>query len=323
MGGDIEIMPASNGRLPEVSLQVYQQVYNDLTGKNEHIRRLWLDAHVIRVSDIEQLHQRLEQCAEQYALLSSHCQVSVRNNTHESERYSSFEKFIRTGLGKNSATEEVEIVYDFLLKLPRVEEAKPYRIELGLRSEIGVVDGFRKHNVSETEVRLFHEFTSGKARMDISYIDLAVARSFEATISNWYDGLEKSREQPFQGFMKYLAPSVGLFSRISAIVVAAVFLSFSFSSNINENSDLYRLGLMSVAVLYIVNLIAIKIANMIEKSIKSRRPLAAILLSQQDQVLLDAQRRQIFKSIGSSIFGILGSILISLIATYIARIIGL
>lgn len=130
MSGEMEILPDSGGQSTEVSLQVYQQVYNDLTGKSEHLRRLWLDPHVITASDLEQLHQRLEQCAEQYRMLASHVQVSVTYNNQESERFSSFEKFVRTGLERNNPTEEVELVYDFLLELPKVQEAKPYRIEL-------------------------------------------------------------------------------------------------------------------------------------------------------------------------------------------------
>jgi hypothetical protein len=126
-----------------------------------------------------------------------------------------------------------------LLQLPKVDEAKPYRIELGFRSEVGVVSGFKKNNVSDAEVRLFHSITSAKARMDISYVDLAVARSFEATISSWYDGLEKNVEQPFRGFSRILAPVVGVSIRIAAIVAAAILLTYTFSSRVMASEHLY------------------------------------------------------------------------------------
>jgi hypothetical protein len=323
MENDQEMVSLSGSRSASVSLQVYQQIYNDLTGKSEHLRRMWLDPHVIKFSDLEGLHHRLEQCAEQYRCHASHAQISVRYSNQEGERFSSFEKFARLGLNRNSSTEEVELVYDFLIELPHVQEPKPYRIELGFRSEIGVVDGFARNKVSDAEVSLFHQFSMGRARIDISYIDIAVARSFEASIASWYEALQKNHEKPFSGFSRLLAPSAGVLARIAGLVAATFLLLLNLSAEVHSNQEIFERGLVAALALMVTNIFGIRLGNFVEKMVLRRRPLSAVILSECDKRLLGAQRFQFWHSVASSCGGFLGGILIGLASAYIGRLIGL
>lgn len=159
--------------------------------------------------------------------------------------------------------------------------------------------------------------------MDISYIDIAVARSFEAAISSWYDSLEKSKERPFRGFSKMLAPVAGVLARVAAIFSAAVLLAFLFLSEIDTVGSVYQYGLYSAVALMLANVLSLRIAAFVERSIERRGPLSALLLSKCDGRLLTAQNYQVWKSLGSSLLGVLGSILVGLITAYIGRFVGL
>lgn len=306
-----------------ISIQVYQDIYNEITGKSEKIRRLFTSSHIARFEDFQQLHFRFEQFVKQYDCIVSNCSISISYSNQATERFSSFEKFERTGLNRSHSIEQVEITYDLLLRVPQSKEARPYRVEIGLRSELGIIDSFQKHDVSDAEVRLFHSFARGTARLEITYVDITVARSLESQVVDWYESLKKSKERPFRGFSRKAAPVSGLLVRFSGLLSAGLVLLFLFSDRIDTLSSLYRSALVSMLVIILLNILFMRLSSWVERTVERRRPMSAIVLSTVDEDLLNEQKAQLWLAIKQTAWAISGAIALGLATAYIASMIGI
>ena len=229
MSGLIESSEGNNKDQGSLSLQVFQDVYNQITGKRESINRLFFEPHHIRIPNLEALHYEMKRATEQWIDAESSCTVSVRFVDGSRCTHSGFNRFRIDCPNSNHATEDLEIEYDFLVLLPKTSEAKPYKVTLHLRSTLGVMSRLTERGVSETERAMFYEFSSGTARLDISYVDLAVARNLEATVENWYKSLPQTKKRGSRKLTQLLARPFGNLVRICA--AAACCWSFWYFSN--------------------------------------------------------------------------------------------
>ncbi len=168
----------------EVSLQVIQDVYNDITGRTERLGRYFFDAHRIEFSDIENLHRSIEALMEQYHCMGSNCSITVRYIDDKTERVSSFQKFAAQGTTRNECVEEFELEYNFLIILPKTNEARPYTLEVGLRNTMALPKKMENLQASDIQRRISFESMRLTGRMTIEYVDLAVARSIEAQVED-------------------------------------------------------------------------------------------------------------------------------------------
>lgn len=139
--------------------------------------------------DIERLHKDFEIQLEQYDCTVTNCHVSVKYCNGKSEGFSGFNRFKLNGVNKSSPTENIDIKYDFLVLLPKTNEAKPYKLIVGIRSTLGVVQRLYESRASKAETNFFFQLERATARLEIHYVDLAVARSLEALVEDWYKSL--------------------------------------------------------------------------------------------------------------------------------------
>lgn len=304
------------------SLQVYQDVYNSITNRTESLKCIKHDPHVVRFDDIKNLHYLIEQVIEQYDCRTSSLTVTVSFVANKSESFSSFQKFEAFALSRADCVDEIDLEYDFFIVLPKTKEPKAYNIKIGIRSTLAVVEGFRVNNATEAEKSLFHMYTQGTMRLAISYVDIAVARSLESCVLEWYRGLEKSTSFSFGRFRKFFAPSIGLIVRSLPIAVAAFFLFLNARENVVSNEQLFASGLIAFVVLMISSFMANRVASRIEKEVSRLAPLSVILLSKSDENLRIKNSRSFWISVFAWCGGVLLSVTLSLVASFIGSQLG-
>jgi hypothetical protein len=320
MANEVDVV-TKRGRSP--SLQVVQDVYNDLTGKTERTARIFYDSHVASLADLENLHHSIEQSLEQYDCKASNCSIGVRLCDGKSERFSSFSKFKTQGTNRSRATVGVELEYDFLIVLPKTLEAKPYKVAVGLMSGLGVIEGFKHTNASATEQSMYFELHSGTARLEILYVDLAVARSLEAVVEDWYRGLTKVNSSRFSTEIRKNSRWIPALVRSALLGSMLGFSYYLTHSTVGTNANLYRAFLISAAVSGIALSFAVPVASRASRIIDRSRPSSAVVLSKVDQELLDAQKsgpvRAVLKVLGQGV----AVVIMGLITTYVAIKLGM
>jgi hypothetical protein len=317
----------SNGEVIELnsnvpSLQVYQDIYNSITNKTESLRCIKHDPHVVRFEDIKNLHYSIEQVIEQYDCRNSSLSVTVSFIANKSESFSSFEKFELFALNRADCVDEVDFEYNFFIILPKTKEPKAYNLKIGIRSTLAVVEGFRVNKASEAEKNLFHMYTQGTMRLAISYVDIAVARSLESCVLEWYRALEKSKSFSFGSYRALTASVIGLTVRSLPVIAAAFLLFFYARGNVQSNDQLFAFGLISFVVLIISGLLANRVASRIEKEVTRIAPLSVVILSKADQSLQSKNAKSFWISILSWVFGVVFSIAVGLLVSFLGSKLG-
>lgn len=216
--GDAATQAISLENGTELSFQQYQDVYNRLTGRSEKIRKIFFEKHLVTLEHLVNLNDVIEQGVEQYTCHSASVTISVFYVDGTSERWSSFEKLRLQAPNKSVCAESVEIEYDLLLTLPKLTDPRPYKLIFGCRSELGFQKKLDMDQASKFERRMARDMRMGTARLSISYVDLVVARSFEAFITNWFSALPKSEETFGKKVIRFLTPASGIFTRLLLIL---------------------------------------------------------------------------------------------------------
>lgn len=84
--GNIEVIRVGDAGSP-VSLKVYQDVYHQVTGRTEQIRKRYSDHLLVEFSEIEQLHIKIQQLCDMHKIVACNEVISV---FHEKERKEQF-----------------------------------------------------------------------------------------------------------------------------------------------------------------------------------------------------------------------------------------
>lgn len=306
------------GTESQVSVQVFQDVYYSLTGKSERLTKLFYDCHDISIDEIKNLHHVIEQTLEQYEIVASNCFVVVRYADSRSERFSGFSRFETQCSSRSCPTEDVAIEYDFAIALPKTREARPYKLRVGLRSTLGVLKKFEIRNSSDFERRMFFEYDNATARLDLEYVDLAVARNLEAQVETWYGDLKKrnlNSLQKWAGRMKGIAATL---MRVMALTLAAALSVAWFSPELTSEIQLFHALSATVASFLALNLLTFHGANAVSKWLGRITEVSVVRLSKADNACMSEREKStaflLFRSLGIALL----TILTGLITTYLA-----
>jgi hypothetical protein len=202
-------------------LQKYQSIYRDLTDRPERKLMFKSDRHRISIDHIKSLHRIIEQTARAMTVLASSCEVTQRMADASSERWSSMEKFRAHGAELTQVTTDIQIIYNFLIKLPHAGKPGQYKITISLRNELHSLDKHRKDTSEVDEVELIILSRLATARWEIEFTDMSVGRMFSLAISQWYEGLPLHPTPLAEKVLKYSKPYIPAAVRlVSASIIA-------------------------------------------------------------------------------------------------------
>jgi len=169
-------------------MQVVQDIYNELTGKSEKLTKIFDINHKANFEDIGQLHSKILQLYEQYNIVSKNCSVTVYYIDDGKDQFSSFERFQLLDRSSTSPVENIRLVYNFLIVLPKTDRPQSYEIEVDIHSRAAL----RKRAQSEMgRTKIFFQTFRQTGQVDIEYVDYTVARNFRVAIEGWFNSLEK------------------------------------------------------------------------------------------------------------------------------------
>ena len=174
-----------------VSMQMVQDVYNEITGKTENISKSYRLHHKTSLVDLEQLNIKIHQLYEQYNIIEDNCNVTLYHVDDCKEVFSSFERFKLGDKSSLSSVGNIRLQYNFLILLPKTNRPQPYKIEVDIHSRAAIKQkASKEHGMAR---RIMHIVASRTAILEIEYIDYTVARNFRTAIDSWFNGLEQSK----------------------------------------------------------------------------------------------------------------------------------
>lgn len=177
----------------QISFQLAQDFYNEITGKSERLKELYSDPFILKLNDIEQLYQRLLQSTEQYNICSFHETYTVNYVDDSSERFSSLERLKLHNGSKGSAVEEFIATFSILIILPKTSRPQEYKITVRLASRVAKIEEMRRQIGSMPfEIPLYQLENANAASFSIDYVDSTVANALMSVIKSWFNTVEKN-----------------------------------------------------------------------------------------------------------------------------------
>ena len=321
MTHEIQTVRTDSGQ--DVSFQVYQDIYNTLTGKTEKIFRVIYRPYIINANDISSLHDLVSQLLEQYNVTSSSLKITLSYTDKKVERYSGLERFLLHSKAYNCAIELIDFTYDILIVLPKTHEPKPYQINIGLRSTVGMLERLHGPHTTRFERDLFEEMDRATGKISIKYIDYAVGKTLETNILHWFEKLPCEKTLIKEKYLTQLSAAALFITRLGALSVAAFGLIKSLRPEINSGKDLFEAGIIGATTLLAVNLAAIQLTSLARGAKSVFRPSSFINLTDCDESARRNLYRTRAKRIGSAIFACIAAISLGVVGNFASKFFGI
>lgn len=225
------VVMGDNKASSQISFQLAQDFYNEITGKSENIKERENDSFVLTLNNVEQLYHRVYQSAEQYNVCSSNETYSVRYVDDSSERYSSIERLKLHAESKGSAVESIDIQFNLLIVLPKTQRPQEYKINVTLASRVARIEGMKEElGPMSNEIPLYQFERMKTAVFSIDYIDVGVANAMMSVLKAWYNSLEKNNASKLLKNARLVSHLFPRFFKYSLLSVSCYYI-YSLSSH--------------------------------------------------------------------------------------------
>lgn len=309
----------------DLSLKIYQDIYHQITGKTEEIRKRYKDAIKIEKSDVQQLHHKMVQLFDIHNVVASNSAFTIFYEKERKEQYTSFEQF--EAFKSNGTSPVVSIVLQYFLSIipAKLEKPQEYKVTIRLSSRTVQLKTLREDAPAYIQA-LAGMITSETAEIRIQYADYIVARGFLEAFSEWIDACTKTPESKIIKFCQrysHFIPPIG------KIVIAALYGAFVYTAIdkvFTVDSDLILLTkflTLSGTIFVVAVFSSAPILRLIERSIDSFSYLSWIKINKGDENVIKKESSSQLKNglifIGSSMAVIALGVLSSQISEFIDK----
>jgi len=320
--GDVAIIGDEAGKGTPVSMQLIQDIYNEFTGKTEEITQTYKKPFQASISDLEQLNAKIHQLQEQYSICSKNCSVTIYYLHNTRETFSSFERFKLYDASRLSPIESVLLKYSFLIKLPSISRLQNYTLSIRLGSRITAMKKLKQETPFPDFIPFRAFVMHSTATVSINYVDYLVARNFQDSIRDWIDGLEeKPFSKAFRLFQKksHYIPILTKYS-LSGFLLSLILIylpKFPPAGSLDLNA-FGKFLLLAFSILFIGFRLAEELGEVSERAIDNFLEISYLKLNKGDEREIQSTLRQNRGYTVRAIFGIIGTLVLGILASLIA-----
>lgn len=191
-----ELIVSQDGEVSSlpVSMQVYQAIYNEITGKTETITDSYNNYLILELADLFQLEHLLNQFLEQYQLSAFNVAITIFHSKATKERFSSFERLKIYNVTNNSPIERISIELNILITPPKLSKPQNYKISINIVSGATVIAKTKPDlPVGVPGMVLMRAVQRHAVKVEIEYIDYIIARSFSEILRSWVTSIKEQK----------------------------------------------------------------------------------------------------------------------------------
>lgn len=303
----------------EVSVQLLQDVYNEITGKSEELNKGYDLSFRVTIEDLKQLHHRVKQLCEQYSIKSENESVTIYHEEDTREVFSSFDRFKLSDPSALSAVESIVLKYNFLVILPKSRRPQSYSLSIRLASRVTILHKLRE----ELPVHVFKMMGARTAMVTVQYVDYMVARNLLDGVDRWIKGLPSYEHSKWFKFVRrnseyarYIA-KYGL-GAIGVWLIYTLVPRFIASADPNFQTLAYFSLFSSVGAFTLFRLGRF-LGSQVERALDETFEISYLKLTRGDEKRIqDAQRHRVWSFVRGGI-GVVGSIAVGVISNYVVK----
>lgn len=314
------IVDGRTGGTP-VSFQLYQDIYNQITGRTEQLTKSYKNSIKLEFSDIEQLDMKVKQILEQWKIIASNSSYTIYFNKNQKETFSSVERFKSYNSSSNSCSENISIKYSFSVAVPVTNRIQNYTVDIQLNSRIVMQQRLLSEIPFSAPPGLINLMGSKTAEIRIDFVDYVMARTISTAFDEWVESLPESEKNPCIAFLKkkshYIPVAMKL---VTLITVLCIF--FSKMPNYFEGglAPLVAANFVffSGVILFFGYKIAARIGRYIEYSLDSTTEMSYLKLTKGDEKNIESSMRKNNKQFRNAAIGLFSTFALNLLARYIS-----
>jgi len=265
--GELEGLP--------VSMQIYQAIYNQLTGRSEKITDSYGCYYILTLDGLLNLKHCLDQFSEQYHIKGMNSSITIFHMKGSKERFSSFERLHTYNTKNSNPIERIHIEVNFLIIPPKINTPQAYKITVTLRAGLIFLEkaanfSLPKELMLSAIVRILQKET---AEIEIEYIDYMVARGISELFRDWIKSMPEVKPSSAIGLWQSRSYLVRKFFQISffflSVYFSVVYTDKYLSINNSNISILAKYLIFTFSSMLTIYHIGNFLGRRVEKSIDS------------------------------------------------------
>ncbi len=281
-------------QLTAVPLKTYQDVYHQLTGRTEQIRKRYKENLLIEFSEIEQLNHKIRQLCDVHHVVAGNNTVTVFHAKERKEQFTSFERFGAYNSNTASPTVSLVLRYNFSIVVAGNSRPQEYVVNIRLTSKVAALEQIKEDAPPFIRGRLFSFMAGPVAEVTVDYADYVVARGFLEAVDEWVKGC---RNTPSSKTLQFLQTHSHAISDIVQVLAAGVISYFAYHAipgivAVEPTAATWaRFSIVFIGGGYIVLHIAKKLAVWLEQAIDSFPELSYVHLNRGDELLVESAKK--------------------------------
>lgn len=315
--GDLAVIGEREGT--EVSLQLLQDVYHEITGREEELNKGYDLSFRVHMEDLQQLHFQVKQLCEQYNIKSENESVQVYHEEDAREVFSSFDRFKMSDNTSLSPIESIILKYNFLVILPKSRRPQSYSLSIRLASRVTIMQKIRQ----EMPIQIFRLMEMRSAMVTVKYIDYVVARNLLDGVDRWIKGLPTFEHPKWFSFVRrnseYLrhmtAYALGAFGAYLVFKLVPDFIQAS-SPDFQVLSYFMILGPLSIFGLFRLGAF---LGSQVENALDAAQVISYVQVNRGDEKRIKQAKREILKNLARGLAGAGGSVVLGVVSAYFAN----
>ena len=210
-----------------VSIKVYQDVYHQVTGRTEQIRKRYSENLLMEFSELEQLHYKIQQLCDVHNIVASNEIVSVFHEKERKEQFTSFDRFKAYNSNATSPSLNVFLKYNFSIVPAGLQRAQEYVVAIRLTSRVAMQRHLEEDAPPFMRGRMMAYIGGNTAEITIDYADYVIARGFVEAFDEWIQGCKKT---PDNSFLKFLIGRSHVLPPTARVTAALLITWFALSA---------------------------------------------------------------------------------------------
>ena len=290
----------SNVRIGEadgtVSVKTYQDIYHQITGRTQQIRKRYANHLLIEKEDVEQLHKKIMQLCDVHNIVAKNETISIFYERDRKETFTSFDRFLLYNASGHSPTTSVVFKYNFSIIPAGLKRPQEYVLTIKLSSRLAQIREIDSQQFPPFKARLFRLLGDTPAEIAVEYADYVVARGFLEAFDEWVRGC---RSEQTRKLIEFLRKWSSYFPKALQLVTACIVLLFSLqavSSIASDTSTSFetwaRFSILFLGGFYLLTNLADIAGALLEDAVDSFPELSCINLNNADKKIIDEFPKQ-------------------------------
>jgi hypothetical protein len=307
-----------------ISVKVYQDIYHQVTGRTEQIKKRYSENLLIEFAEIEQLHHKVMQLCDVHHVVARNEVISVFHEKERKEQFTSFERF-RT-YNSNTASPSVVVVlkYNFSIIPAGLQRPQEYVVNIRLTSRVAMTKQMEKEAPPFMRSQLIGLLTDNTAELSVDYTDYVIARGFFEAFDEWIKGCKSTPKKKWLMVLRRWSHFLPNVIKICVVLMLAEFalraIPDFFGLSVGIDKGIRFLVIYSTAA-YILILLSALAGELIEDAIDTYPVLSYLKLNRGDSNLIDEYTARKTKVIIKFIGGVVLTIVLGIVSAKLEKLI--